>query len=204
MDVMGGTPREGHIVNPCTRVIPATYIHTHIVAACVLDGLTDGGVALLRVKGKVLSVLWRITTAEVYLDEVETALLEIEISVVLVVVVESHIHTQLVAIIHITAGIGPGIAVDASLEVFGVDIFDHGFQSVGEAGGVNEQLSCRLVATAKEAIVYVDVIEAYILQSFRHHGISLTAYQCVADVDAIRIPRTPAHCRAILCGQIAK
>ena len=70
----------------------------------------------MRVESQMLCVLWSVTAAEVHLDEVETALLEVEVGIVLVVVVESDIHAEHIAIVHITACVCTGIAVDSGFK----------------------------------------------------------------------------------------
>ena len=173
VDVVGGAPRECHIVHPGAGIVPSAHVHPYIGAPSVLDGFADGGVALLRVKGEALRVLRSIATTEVDLDEVETTLVEIEIGIVLVVAVEAHVDAQHVAIVVVAAGVATGIAVDASLQSLRVDVVGHGLQSMGEALRMDEQLARSLVAPSKEAVVDVDVVEAHGLQALRHHGVGL-------------------------------
>ena len=54
-----------------------------------------------------------------------------------------------------------------------------------------------LVAVAEEAVVNIDIGVPRILQSSRHHGVRLPLDQCVTDVYAVRVPRTPPHDRGL-------
>ena len=195
-------------MHPCSGIIPSAHVQTHVGAACVLDCLTNGGVALLRVERQALFVLGSIAAAEVDFDEIKSALFEIKVGIVLVVVVKSHVHALCVAVVVVAAGVGTGIAVDASLQSLGVNIVGHRFQSVGKSCFVDDQFTCGGVASSKEAIVNVDVVKACILESFRHHGVGLFSDECIADVHIVSVPRAPSHrwatvvlsvCRCVGC-----
>ena len=139
------------------------------------------------------------TTAEVHLDEVEAQLLEEEVGILLVVLVESYALADDVAIEHAATGVAPGIAVDTGLQPFLVDVVHYALQSVGESGGVNEQLARLWVAPAEITIVDVDVVEAHGFQSFALDGVGLLLNQTLVDVHPVGVPGTPAHGGAVLC-----
>ena len=199
VDIDGGAPRKSHVVHPRAWIIPSAYVESDIVATGVFDGLADGRVTLLGVECQPLRVLRSVASTEVHLDEVEATFLEIEVGVMLVVVVESHIDAEHVAVVVVAAGVASRIAIDARLESFGMDGVGHGFQSVGEACGMDEQLARRLIAPAEETIVDVDVVVAHVLESFRHHGVGLEPDKGFVDIDAESVPRTPPHGGAVLC-----
>ena len=83
----------------------------------------------------------------------------------LVVVIEPHVHTLCVAVVVDAAGVAAGVAVYSCFQPFGVYVFHHGLQAVGEACLVYEQFAGGGVASAEEAVVDVDVVEAYVLQT---------------------------------------
>ena len=113
-----------------------------------------------------LRVLRGVAATEVYLDEIEAAFLKVEVGVVLVVVVKAYVDAQFVAIVHIAAGVGTGIAVDTSFQPLGMDVVGHGLQAVGETLGMNEELARFHIAPAKETVVDVDVVVAHSIQAF--------------------------------------
>ena len=206
VDVAGGAPREGGTVNPRAGISPATGIHAHISTTRILDGLGNGRIAFPLVEHQVVLVMIIGTTTEVHLDEVETAVFEEEIGILLVVTIEAHALTRDVAVEHRTASISSGIAVDASLQSLLMDIVGHGFQSVGETGSMDEQMTVILIATTEISVVDVDMVEAHVFQPFADHRIGLPFDNTLTDVHAESVPRTPAHRGTVLsycrhCGQ---
>ena len=79
------------------------------------------------------------------------------------------------------------IRIDTCLEALAVDVVYQWTQSIGETCGVDEQLAL-LVATAKEAIVDVDVVVSTLFESEVHHRIGLRFQHRVVDLIAIGVP----------------
>jgi uncharacterized protein YaaQ len=99
--------------------------------------------------------------------------LEEEVTVLLVVLVESHAFAQLVASVIVAAGVVAGVRVDARLHAQQVDVLHHGQQSVGESGRVDEQFARILVAPSEVAVVDVDVVVSHFQKTLRLHGSGL-------------------------------
>ena len=78
------------------------------------------------------------TATEVYLDEVESALLEKEVSILLLVFVEAHTLACDIAIEHTATSVMACITVDTCLQAFLMDIVGYHLQPIGETGGVNQ------------------------------------------------------------------
>ena len=133
------------------------------------------------------------TTTEVHLDEVEAAVLEEEVGILLVVAIKTYALTSDVAIEHRATGISSCIAVDARLQSLLMDIVSHRFQSVGETGGMNQQMTVFRIATTKVSVIDIDMVETYFEQSFGDHCIGLTFDNILTDIHAEGVPRTPAH-----------
>ena len=129
-----------------------------------------------------------VTTAEVNLDEVEAQLLEKEIGILLVVLVKADTDTGLVTSMVTAAGVIAGIAVDACLQAFLMDMVNNALQALGKPCGVNEQLPRRIVTPPEIAVIDVDMVETHILQAFRDHGIGLTFDNGLADVQTKGVP----------------
>jgi len=91
------------------------------------------------------------------------------------------------------AGVVACVGVDAGLEAEAVDVIDQRAQSVGEFLGMEQQVSVHAVASAEIAVVDVDVLVSGFLQAAARHGVGLFADELLADVDAVGVPRAPAH-----------
>ena len=139
-------------------------------------------------------------STEVDLNEVEAEFLEEEVGVLLVVAIEPHALADDIAIEHAAAGVAPGIGVDAGLEVLAVDVVHEPFQAVGEALGVDEELTRLCVAPSEVAVVDIDIGIATATQALRDHRIGLLANQGLADVDAVGVPGGPPHRGAVVGG----
>ena len=167
------SPVVRHVGSPCAWICPAADVHAHVVASCVGNGFGNGLVALFFVEVELLAVVVVNASAEIDLDEVEAALLEEEVAVLLVVLVESHAFAQLVASVIVAAGVVAGVRVDARLHAQQVDVLHHGQQSVGESGRVDEQFARLLVAPSEVAVVDVDVVVSHFQKTLRLHGSGL-------------------------------
>ena len=137
-DVCINSPRRTYIMYPSAREIPAAYIDTNIFSAGMVDGLTNGCIALFLVKVEMLCVLRRITAAEINLDEVKLQVFEKVIGILLIVSIETYTASQFVFIPEITTGIASCIGIDTSLEAQAMDMLDNGFQTIRESGGMNQ------------------------------------------------------------------
>ena len=110
--------------------------------------------------------------------------------------VEAHSDTYFIAAPIRSTSVTPRIGVDTRLKPTAVDIIHKRTQAVREACGMNKQFAI-LIATAKEAIVYVYVIVATIVETELHHSIGLRLYDGFANLEAVCIPRAPPHQRGI-------
>ena len=160
-------------MSPVARISPAADVEPHVVSASVGNGLSNGLVAFFLVEVELVGIVYGVASAEVDLDEVEAAVLEEEVAVLLVVLVESHAYAVLVASVVAAAGVMAGVGIYASLHAQLMDVVCHRLEPVGEAGGVDEQLSCLRVAPAEVAVVDVDVVVADSQQSLLAHGVRL-------------------------------
>ena len=110
LNISAHAPRASDVFCPCARISPATDVDRHIVAPCAMDSIHDVGVLRLLIQTQFAA------TAEVYLDEVESPLLEVEIQVYLLMPIEARAYATLVVIAHRATRIRASIRVDARLQ----------------------------------------------------------------------------------------
>ena len=104
----------------------------------MVDGLTNGCIALFLVKVEMLCVLRRITATEINLDKVKLQVFEKVIGILLIVSIETYTASHFVFIPEVTTGIASCIGIDTSLEAQAMDMLDNGFQTIRESGGMNQ------------------------------------------------------------------
>ena len=128
------------------------------------------------------------TTAEIHLDEVKVQFLEKEVSILLIMSVESHTLCNLVTAMIVSAGILTTIGINARLHLEGVDIINNRFQTIREACGMDEQFSRFWITPSKITIVNIDMVIANLIESLCTHGRGLTFDDFFADVECESIP----------------
>jgi hypothetical protein len=167
--------------------VPGKDVDRDVAWAYFPNGFADGSVPLPFVQVELLS-----GTAIVYLDKVETPLVEVKVGILLLMAVQADAYPIGIGIPKRTAGIGSGIGVDTGFQTEAMDVVSHIFDAFGETFRMCLQ-SPFLITVSEETVVDVNVTVAGILQPERYHGFGLLFDKIFADVDTVGVPRTPAH-----------
>ena len=183
------TPRTSQRLCPRPGISPSADIDGNVPAANLTDGFHYFRITCLLVQCQLLS-----GPAIVYLDEVEAATVEEEIGIPLLMPIQPHTHSMRVFIPDRTTGIAAGIGINPGLEALGMNVISNDLQAIRESFWMNLQVAL-FVPSVEKTVINVDIRITRLLQPSGSHGIGLPLNQIFADMDAVGIPRTPAHYR---------
>ena len=195
VDVGADAPGAADLSNPCAGIVPAAYVDPDAGLHRV-NRLSDLRVLLALVERKLSLVLPTIAAAEVNLYEVKAEFVKEVFRILPFVLIETNSLAKHILVPEASARVRSCVGVDTGLKPKPMDVIDNLFKTVRETLWMRLQLAV-LVASAKIAVVDIDILVAALVEAKFNEKICLLHDELVRDVDAVGVPARPAHRRRL-------